>query len=90
MHAKYVKNSYFMKINTKKLHVQKMFVSSTFLESGTTDFPSWPACLSVDLDRKISHISLDSTVFVVNFFYKIEIFKNLSLAKIITREIRFF
>ena len=40
MHAKYVKNSYFMKINTKKLHVQKMFVSSAFLESGTTDFPS--------------------------------------------------
>ena len=29
-----------MKINTKKLLVQKMFVSSAFLESGTTDFPS--------------------------------------------------
>ena len=79
-----------MEINTKELHVQKMFVSSAFLESVTTDFPSWPACLSIDLDRKITHISLDPTVFVVNFFYKIEIFKNLSLAKIITREIRFF
>ena len=29
-----------MKINTKKLHVQKIFVSSAFLESVTTDLPS--------------------------------------------------
>ena len=51
-------------------YAQKVLVNSAPFQNQliTTAFPSWPACLSVDLDRNISQISLDLTVFFLFFF----------------------
>ena len=76
------KNSYFPKINTKK-YVQKTLVSSAFFwnQSIATVLPLWPACLSVDLDRKINRISLDSSLFLILFSLGLK-FINLKFSKI--------
>ena len=60
-----------------------MLVNSAFFknQSITAVFPSRHACFSVDLDRNISRISLDSTVFSYSFFF-LRRNKNLLFAKI--------
>ena len=84
-------------ISWKQVHkknAQNFLANSAFFQNQSiaTVFPSWPACLSVDLDKNISRMSLDSTDFSYSFFLKAEIcklkiFKNLPFAKISTGEI---
>ena len=57
-----------------------MLVNSAFFllffvenQSITTVFPSLPACLSVDLDKSICRMSLDSTVFFSFFSHFLSI-----------------
>ena len=67
-----------------------MLVNSAFFKNQSV---TRRACLSDDLDRNISRMSLDSTVFLLFLgaeIYKIEVFKNLPFTKISTRKIRFF
>ena len=52
----------------KKICTKRVGSFSCFLESIATGFPLWLSCLSVDLDRKIIQISLDSSVFFLFFF----------------------
>ena len=46
-----------------------MLVNTVFLESINKNSFSIVTCLSIDLDRKISRISLDSTAFFLFFFF---------------------
>ena len=51
-----------------------------FVPRLTTVFSSWTAGLFVDLDKNISWMSLDSTVFLLFFFWTAEVVQLLSVA----------
>ena len=50
-----------------KIHILQKYTQKNMHKNDsrsiTTVFPSLPACLSVDLDKNISRISLDSSFF---------------------------
>ena len=68
IHAKYAQNSHFAGINTRKKNAQLYSVS--FIMT---------CLLSVDLDRNVSRMALDSTGFF-SFFFRFEVVWHLSVA----------
>ena len=63
---KYTPNMHKIHISRNKYTKRKYWLIRLFLESITTAFPSWPVCLSVDLDKS-SQMSLGSIAFFLFF-----------------------
>ena len=55
---------YISRNTQKNAHNSAKFIESINNRSILIQYKSWPACFSIDLDRNISRISLDSAVFL--------------------------